>query len=316
MSRFLWIFSCFLLVFNANAKELMPKVRVTKPSYTDFYDEYSFIGECKKSESRDFYATASGKITEISVNEGDNVNTGSIILKIDGPLYESKYQASKHSFERNKMLFSKSVISKDVFEASRAAFEASKKSYEDMIIKAPFDGRIGAIKYDVGDVVSIGDYLVSIVSDGGSDILVYLPEKLMPIVTKDSKVKILYQDQYQDIGKIDAISSYLNKDTGSFLVKISVPEQYNIIHGSYTKVKFLLNMHKGISLPEKAIMKDNNGSFVFLIGQDNIAQKKYVTLGSRVNDNIEITSEITENDYIVTDGVNNLYDKSKIEVIE
>lgn len=36
------------------------------------------------------------------------------------------------------------------------------KTYNDMIITAPFNGKIGVIKPMVGDEVKIGDYLFSI----------------------------------------------------------------------------------------------------------------------------------------------------------
>lgn len=307
----------FLLCFIDSAYSAgVVKVKTSKIIHADFYDEYSFVGECKKSASRDFYATKSGKITEISASEGNKVKSGAIILKIDGPLYEARYKASKHSFERNSTLFSKSLISSQIFESAKADFEAASKDYEDMIIKAPFEGRIGAVKYSVGDGVSMGDYLVSIISDGSAEILVYLPEKLMPSITKESKVQLLYQGHYIDDAKIEAISSYLNKESGSFLVKIAANDKYNFVHGSYTKVKFILNMHKGISAPEQSVMKDNNGSFVFVIDENNIANKRYVKLGSRVNDNIEITDGLNENDNIVTEGLTNIADKLAVEVIE
>lgn len=316
MSKILGVLFFLFCFINSPYSAGIVKVKTAKVIHADFYDEYSFVGECRKSSSRDFYVTKAGKITEISASEGDKVKSGEIILKIDGPLYEAKYKAAKHFFDRNNILFSKSLISSQIFESAKADFEAASKDYEDMIIKAPFDGRMGAVKYSVGQMVSIGDYLVSIISDSSSEILVYLPENLMSLITKDSKVQILYKGNYMEDAKIEAISSYLNKESGGFLVKIAVNYKYNLVHGSYSKVKFILNIHNAISVPEKSVMKDNNGSFVFVIDTNGIANKKYVKLGSRIQDNIEITDGLSVNDNIVTEGLTNIADKSKVEVIK
>lgn len=312
MNRTITLIIFFFFYTNANAI----KVKAGKVIHEDFYDEYSFVGECRKSISQDFYATNSGKITEISALEGENIKAGSIILKIDGPLYEAKYNASKHSFERNKSLFDKSMISSQLFERSKADFAAVNKDYENMIIKAPFDGKLGAIKYSIGEVVAAGDYLVSIIrDDSNAEILVYLPEKLMPLVTKESKVELLHNNTYVDKTTIKSISSYLDKDLGGFLVKIYADGKYRFTHGSYTRVKFLLNMHNGLSIPEKSVMQDNDGSFVFLV-IDGTTHKKYITLGSRIKNNIEVKEGLKEKDTIVTEGLTNISDRSKIEVIE
>lgn len=314
----IYIIFLLLILPNLVLASTMParKVRVVETTMQDLYDEYQAIGECKESSSRDFYAQSSGPITYINPNQGSEVKAGDIILKINGPLADASYQSAAKTLQRNKILLEKKIISPAAFEKAKTDFETARKAYDNMVITAPFDGKIGVIPYEVGDIVTISDYLVSITSGSKTEFLVTLPEKLMNIVNNHTKVMIWHDGDYKEEGKISAISPYITKESGGFSVKITTTNSSKIIHNSITKIKFFLNPHNALVIPEKTVMKNDSGNFVFLVTAENIVKQTYVTLGSRLNGNIEITNGLTKGDRVILEGLTNVSNDAIVEIIK
>ncbi|MES2214644.1 MAG: efflux RND transporter periplasmic adaptor subunit [Pseudomonadota bacterium] len=292
------------------------KVKVVPAIYSDLYDEYEAVGECLSLTSRDLTAVSGGTITEISKSQGSNVKIGDVIIKINGPLSEAQYKSADLSFQREVELFKKGIISKEALEKSRINFEKALSDYNNMIILAPFDGRIGVMKQRVGDIVKPGDELCSITNGSSTEILVHLPEKLLSVVTRDTKVEIYDKAGASFPGSITSSSPHLSKASGNFLVKIISDDAAQLSHGSFVKIKLFLRPHKAIVVPEQVIMKNDKGSFVFKIDDANKAKRVYVTLGSRLNNQIEIISGIEPGDKVVTEGLTKLSDDSIVAIVE
>lgn len=292
------------------------KVTIATAIMQEIYDEYEGIAESKNSSSRDFYAQSAGTITDVIAKQGSFVKKGDIILKINGSLAEAQFQSAAKMLQRNKLLLAKKIIANAVFEKAQAEFENARKIYENMVIIAPFDGKIGVIGYEVGDQVNIGNYLISITSGAKAEFLVTLPEKLINIVKDNTKVQIWHDGNYHDGVKISAISPYVSKESGGFSVKVtSTTDNNQITHNSFTKIKFFLNTHNALVIPEKSVMKNDIGNFVFLVSDDNMVKQTYVTLGYRLDGKIEVISGLKENDKIILEGLTNVYDGSTVEVL-
>ena len=172
-----------------------------------------------------------------------------------------------------------------------------------MIIIAPFDGRIGVIKYHVGDTIATGDIITSITGIGDEkEFIAHLPSDLIDSVTTDTQVKIVDKGNIIE-GQIISISPHVTKAADNFTVAIEVTGTNNLRHGGYNKIHFLLNPHKGFVIPQKAVMNDNNGSFVFTVNNENKVDKKYIKSGIRFGDNIEILDDVSTDTKVVVEGL-------------
>ena len=68
-------------------------------------------------------------------------------------------------------------------------------------------------------------------------------------------------------------------------------------------------------LPEKAVLKNNQGDFVYAITPENKVKQIFVTLGVRANNMIELLSnELKEGDLIVLDGLTKVYDGAEVVI--
>jgi RND family efflux transporter MFP subunit len=183
------------------------------------------------------------------------------------------------------------------------------------VIKAPFDGYVGVVHARNGDDIKAGDYLFSLVANGSKTIFIELPETLYGKVDQNSDVFVFDINEKKSQGSIIAVSNYLN-DNGTITAKLAFPNETKIMHGSYVETEIIFDKHKALALPEKTILKNNKGNFVYLISEENLVKQIYITTGIRTNEMIEIISpDLKEGDSIIIEGLTKVYDGAKVSVI-
>lgn len=293
-------------------------VRAATVNTAELFDVFSTVGQCKIDQSREYYANVSGTLEVITAKQGDNVRKGEILAIIDKDIAlstkkqaESAYKTALDSYSRYQSLFAKNFISSEVLQKSQTDLEKAKysfikemKTYNDMFITAPFDSEMGVVKARIGEKIKPGDYLFSLIEQGGSQsILISLPETLYGKVTNNTEVNILNNKDSKIAGKIISISQYLS-DNGTISARISIDAKDKVLHGSYVSVELIINKHSSLAIPEQCIQRNNHGNFIYKIDENNIVKLVYVTIGTRANNLIAINSQdIKEGDKVVLEGL-------------
>lgn len=292
------------------------KVKVVNATVVDIYDLYEGVGECRSLLNQNFISQVNGTVTWIYNSTTPQITAGQVLLEIDGPKARAEYKVANLAFNRDTALFKKGIVSEGALDKAKADFEKASEEYRNRIIKAPFDGKIGVIKYHIGDIVSSGDELLSITgTNNAKDILVNLPLNTISYVNTETKALVVDHDKELD-AKIMNISTNLSESTGSFSAKITLTENNNLHSGEYVKVKLILNPHKAITVPAKAIMNNNKGPFVFIVNKDNIVEQKQITNGTRFGNLVEAKSGLVEGDQVVIEGLTKVVVGDSVEPIK
>ena len=78
----------------------------------------------------------------------------------------------------------------------------------------------------------------------------------------------------------------------------------------------IFDQHNAAAIPEKILLKNNQGNFVYKITEDNKSQQVYIITGARTDNMIEVLSgEIQAGDSLVLSGLTKVYDGATIEII-
>lgn len=331
-SRLFIIFILNIISNNVYAQGFVHiiKIRPHQIELFDFYETYTAIGQSVFQNSKSYHANNKGRIDYLSDKQGQLVHKGDTILIIDKDISDNIKLAvaadlhrAESSYQRDLKLYEKKVINEETLIESRAALAESKrkyaesmKAYNEMHITAPFDGVIGAINAHLGDEVSVGDFLFTLFEVGQSEIIVNLPHTLHGKINNDSVVKIIDLTGEEVIGSVISVSEYLS-NSGTMPVKIHIPPYAKMLNGNFVDVQIIYNRHKALSMPEKAVLKNNQGSYIYKIVDDNIVKQIYVKLGVRLQDMIEIIDgDIDAEDIIVLDGIVKIQDGDKVEFIQ
>jgi RND family efflux transporter MFP subunit len=332
MKTFLKLALLLIVSWQHNAFASAPAIQVnpSRLAFAGFYEKYIAIGQSKLSNSKDYFARVAGKVDYISDVQGSELAKNDILITIDRDIAEKlKAEAeanlylAQSNYDRDLSLLKKKIISEEGINKSKLSLEQAKNeytkalnTYDDMVIKAPEGGYVGVVKANIGDEVKIGDYLFSLIAKSDFYVFVELPQIMHGKVSTNDVVTVKNQHNKVTYGKILAISDYVSNN-GTITAKLEFPYSNDLLHGAFVEAEIVFNRHKALALPEKAVLKNNQGDFIYVITPENKAKQVYVKLGIRTNDMIELLStELKEGDMIVVDGLTKVYDGAAVIVQE
>ncbi len=185
-------------------------------------------------------------------------------------------------------------------------------------IIAPFSGVLGYTGLTEDILVSNNIFIITL--DDNSIIYsdIKIPENYSGSIKKGLPVDIRISSNKDKIfkGEIDFVSSRINADTRSLLSRIKVENtSLELISGSLLEVSVKFNLRNSLSAPDTSIMIEGDKSYVYMISNENIANKTEVKTGIRNNKNIEIVSGLSEGDIIVAEGLKKVRPRGKIKPI-
>ncbi|WP_316354230.1 efflux RND transporter periplasmic adaptor subunit [Candidatus Trichorickettsia mobilis] len=331
LRKLILTFVIILVSINSNAAWQKPIfIKPVIVCSAELFDKFNVAGLLRNEKNHDYYANVAGTVDFISPQQGQKITKSNLIISIDSALAEtvhSKAQAALHlaniSYARDQALFAKKVISFDTLDKSKLALEQAKfelatamNTYNNMIITAPFDGEIGVSKLRVGDHVNVGDYLFSIVAGQAQTIILELPESLRKAVHTNTEVKITDSLGNVATSNVSSISQYLSEN-GTVRIQVNLNDKPQFTHGSYVQAELTINKHRGLAVPSPAVLQNENGDFVYQIGDNNLIKQVYVKLGTRTNNLIEIISDnLNEGDQIVLEGLTKVQDGVTVKILD
>ena len=185
-------------------------------------------------------------------------------------------------------------------------------------IIAPFSGVLGYT--GLTEDILVSNNIIIITLDDNSTIYsdIKIPENYSASIKKGLPVDVKissYKDRVFK-GEVDFVSSRINADTRSLLSRIKIMnEKSELISGSLLEVSVKFNLRNSLSVPDTSVMIEGDKSFVYIINNENIANKIEVKTGLRDDKNIEIISGLNLGDIIVAEGLKKVRPRGKIKPI-
>jgi RND family efflux transporter MFP subunit len=277
-----------------------------------------------------------GTVVDVYVNEGDAVQKGQALAKIDGSIEQDAYTGAlaksnqaKDARARYEPMYKDGnlpeikwvEINTDLAQAN-AALAAAKKKLDDTILRAPFAGSIGNKKIDVGSNVMPGQPVIELISTDSIYALVYLPSTKIHNIKKGTPASIVVDGSGAVLnGVVDQIGITADPVSRTFEVKTLVENPPADVRSgmlctvSLTPVADEAAQTQGLVIPAQALAIDaNNKEFVYIIDPDtNRAYRQYIVTDGFEPNGIVVTSGLNENDIIVTSGIQKLDDGMLVE---
>ena len=186
-------------------------------------------------------------------------------------------------------------------------------------IIAPFDGVLGYT--GLTEDIFVSDNIFIITLDDNSSIFsdIKVPESFAQFIKKGLPVEARvssYKDRVFN-GEIDFISSRINADTRSLLSRIKINNKnLELLSGSLLEITVKFNLRDSLSVPDTSIMMEGEKSYVYIVSDENIANKTEIEIGLRGKGRVEILSGINEGDLIVAEGLKKVRPRGKIKPIK
>ena len=291
----------------------------------------SSVGTLTAINGTDISAEAPGIVAEIHFTSGQFVNQGDLLVLLNTNVEQAqlkndtaKVKLAQINYERNRILMKKNVSSQSVLDQSAADLEEAQAGLEgtqahikQKTITAPFSGKIGIRKINIGDYVSAGTAMVTLQSLDPLYVQFNLPEQYLPELFLQQQVDITIttgnNGKQVFHGVLTAINSKIDETTRNILVQATIPNKdLHLYPGMYAQVKVWLHAKNNvITLPQTAISYSLHGDSVFLIQSKEkdkdgkpllFVTRQYVKTGERRGDEVAILDGIKAGDQVVTSG--------------
>jgi len=293
-----------------------------------------------------------GQVRAIFVKKGDQVKQGQLLLKLDDAVMRQSVIAAQKSLEtlKTQLSFAKDIyqrqgnlwkegIGSEVqyisakntvqsLEKQLAAGEEQIKVAEEQLkssnIYADVTGVVDDLNVRVGEIfagLAGASPQIKLVSNSALKVITQVPESYGSKVKVGSKVIINFPDMNKTIdGYVATTSRTINANNRSFDAEVKIAYDPAIRPNQLAQLKFQDYVAtNAIVITVNTVQTDAKGKYVFIAAQEGnnlIARKKSIIVGEMYGQLIEVKSGLTQNESLITEGYQNIYDGQVLNVIK
>lgn len=212
-------------------------------------------------------------------------------------------------------------------KAAQAELHQSQINLDYTEIRAPIDGRIGRTSVTVGNVVSpTSGVLASIVSP--DPMYVVFPISVRRVLELRDRyadkgglnavrihLRLPNGQMYRETGKLDFVDIGVAKDTDTILLRGTIPnpllptntpgggELRELTDNEFvTVILEAVEPLKVLAIPRAAILADQQGPYVYVVNDKNIAEQRRVNLGQSTPDTAAVVEGLKQGDRVIVEG--------------
>ena len=288
-----------------------PVIAAARAEHEVWQPYLQVVGSLSAVAGIEVTSEVAGQIRMIHFNSGEGVKQGDLLLELDDRTDQAQLQGllaertlARLKFERTAKLIKDKSVSKEDYDEARATLDATEarvSGQQALIdkkrIRAPFDGRLGIRRVDLGEYLTPGAAIVPLEKLDPIYVDFTLPERELARIRDGQGVEIRVQAYPDEIfrGSIIAIDPGVEVGSRSFRVR-----------GQEERV---------ITIPDTAISYAPYGDSVFVIedseGQTTVSRRQIETGKSRAG-RVAVVSGLQAGERVVSAGHNKLRNGQRV----
>ncbi len=202
-------------------------------------------------------------------------------------------------------------------EAARARLSLARKALADTIVKSPFAGFVVERKVSVGDFVTRGTKVATVVRISPLRVELSVPEQSLSAVRAGQALELAV-DAYPGksfAGRVRYVSPALRADQRALTVEAVVPNGDGSLKPGLFATAAIEEPgnDRALCVPAQAVRNIAGSTRVYVVKGERV-EERMVTLGQAVGDAIEIVNGIAEGDEVAQTNVERLADGARVRV--
>lgn len=268
--------------------------------------------------------------------ERDSYNATVSSKTADRDRAHANLSLARIELDRKKTLFSRDAAPEselDIALANEKVAEADLLSAQASIsqaeldlsytkISAPFTGRVGRINYSIGEFVGPNSGpLVTIVREAPMYVTFSISEKqYIKILDQinvagadktaaEGKIQVFIELQNGEMlgetGEVVFVDNRIDPSTGTIALRAKFENTSRlIVDGGFVSVQIESNAPVSkLLVPLASVQRDQKGSFVLVVNQQQIVEQRYVTTGEQVDASVVIEDGLQEGETVIVEGL-------------
>jgi multidrug efflux system membrane fusion protein len=310
------------------------------------------VGTIKALNTVTVRSQVDGKLISINFKEGQDVEKGDVLAKIDPTTYqaqldqavakkaqdEAQLANAKRDFERYSRLAANNAGTQQQADTQRAtvaqlqaqvqldqaAIDNARAVLAYTTITAPISGRTGIRQVDEGNIIRASDSSGIVVITQIKPISVFfnVPQQQLAAINtafahEALPVDVLGEDNKTVVesGKLTVVDNQVDQTTGTVRLKAEFPNaDLKLWPGQFVNVRLLTNtLHDVIVVPTSAVQRGPNGTFVFVVKPDQTVAVQNVSV-SQQDDVQSVITGVQAGQQVVTTGFAQLAEGKAVHV--
>ncbi len=200
--------------------------------------------------------------------------------------------------------------------AARARMTLARKALADTVVRAPFDGIVDQRLVSVGDYVTRGTKVASVMRTTSMRVELSVPGQYISSIAAGRSVS-LEVDAYPGrtfTGRIRYVSPAVQADSRALVIEAVVPNETGELKPGFFATARIeqASQTPAVLVPGSAVRTDSGTARVFVVSETRSVEERIVTTGQVVGDLIEITSGVKAGDAVATSNIAQLADGVRI----
>ncbi len=331
-------------------------VRVIEAGSTDLKVQIKAIGTVTPLNTVLVQSRVSGPLQQVFFREGQKVEAGQLLAQIDPADYKvqlaqaqgqkdqnlAQLKSAEQDLERYAKLKEQNTIAaqqmntqqalvnqlKGAIKSNQAAIDAAALQLSYTQIKAPISGRLGLRAVDPGNLIQANsaEGLVTITQSSPIAVVFTIPEtQLQQVRTAfraGAALTVEAWDRAEQMqlssGTLTTLDNQIDIATGTLKLKAEFANQNEeLFPNQFVNVRLNVAVQSGaVTIPQDAVQYGAQGTYVYMVDQNNKAQIRVLKLGAVDNGLVAVEEGLKAGDKVVLEGLDRLRPDREVEVIQ
>ncbi|MGD8219393.1 efflux RND transporter periplasmic adaptor subunit [Pseudomonas thivervalensis] len=307
----------------------------------------SYPGEVRARFEPELAFRIGGKVSRRMVEEGQRVKANQPLAELDPEDVRLQLEATRAQVaaaeanlnlvraerDRYKTLMERQMVSRSQYDNAenlyrsgtarlkqiKAEFDVANNQASYSVLRAPQDGVVARRSVEVGQVVSAGQTVFTLATDGEREVLISLPEQGFGRfkIGQSVSVELWSQPDQRFSGRIRELSPAADPKSRTFAARVaftagSVPAEL----GQSARVFIQTADTVPLSVPLSALTAENGATYVWVVNADNTLKKVPVRVGAFGEKTVPVLEGLSPDDWVVAAGVHVLLDGQQVRPVD
>ena len=283
-------------------------------------DELRATGQIEALQSIELRPEVSGRLQQILVREGAEVPRGTGLFKVDDAelqaevaRLEAEMDLADQALERTRELLARNASSEADLERAEATARSTQAQLDlqqtrlrRTVVRAPFGGEVGERFVSLGDYLTPATSLTTLQTVDPQRASFDVPERYAQVLEEGQTVvfTVAAIPDRQFTGTVDFVDPRVRLPGRTITVKATVGNSDRSLKpGMFIEARLATDIRPtAIVIPEEAVLQLRGSAFVWIVTEENTADRVEVVLGVRTPGQVEVVSGLNEGQRVVVGG--------------
>lgn len=277
-------------------------------------------------------AKSMGVITQVYVNEGDQVSKGQTLAQIDNSIMvrsiesmKSQLELATSVYDRQKNLWDQKIGTEVQFIKAKTDKESLEKQVaglqeqnENTKIKSPITGTVDQVMVKIGENISPGMPALRVVNTSDLKLIASVSEAYVTNIKKGNKVIVSIPELGKEIqAQVSFVGRTIDPLSRTFNVEVKLPSEANLRPNMTATVKVVFRTESSaVVIPVNVVQDINNEKVVYISeakGKQTVARRKVVTVEGVFGGQAQVKG-LNPGDKLITVGYQGLNDGDFVKI--